>query len=210
MAQQAAQGDITREASSERRAEIVSAARDLYEEKGLARTTVKDISDRVGVTRSLFYHYFDDKDAVTAAVMDDIVDDFVELVHLWNESRVRGDVVGDVRSCVRMLKQGLYANDPFRRDLVRTENAALYLQFSARTAETLSNYLAETTVVEYRQYHPIEIECIHETFYMLIVGLIGLVRRHPDTDDEVLMDVIIRTLHLDVGDEWPPANRPKQ
>ena len=39
-----------------RRDEIVDAARSLYEEKGLSRTTIQDITARLGVTRSLFYH----------------------------------------------------------------------------------------------------------------------------------------------------------
>lgn len=44
--------------TAKRSAEIVVAARELYEEKGLARTSIQDITNHVGVTRSLFYHYF--------------------------------------------------------------------------------------------------------------------------------------------------------
>ena len=39
-----------------RRLEIIAAARELYEEKGLSKTSVQDITNRVGVTRTLFYH----------------------------------------------------------------------------------------------------------------------------------------------------------
>ena len=76
--------------ASTRRDDIVEAARELYEERGLSRTTVKDITQRVGVTRSLFYHYFSDKDAVTEAVLDDIVEDFLEALRYWNAGRERG------------------------------------------------------------------------------------------------------------------------
>ena len=41
-----------------RREDIVSCARELFEEKGLSRTSVQSIADRMGVARSLFYHYF--------------------------------------------------------------------------------------------------------------------------------------------------------
>ena len=47
--------------SDERRQQIVDAARQLYEEQGLSTTTVKNISERCGVARSLFYHYFRNK-----------------------------------------------------------------------------------------------------------------------------------------------------
>ena len=40
------------------RADIVAAARELYEEQGLSKTSVQDITNRMGVARSLFYHYF--------------------------------------------------------------------------------------------------------------------------------------------------------
>ena len=62
-------------ASAERRADIVAAARELYEEQGLSKTSVQDITNRMGVARSLFYHYFPDKEAVTSAVLDDYVAD---------------------------------------------------------------------------------------------------------------------------------------
>ena len=64
----------------------------LYEEQGLARTSVKDISERCGVARSLFYHYFPDKQAVTSAVIDDFITDYLESVQLWDEARTPGDI----------------------------------------------------------------------------------------------------------------------
>ena len=45
-----------------RRLQIVQAAREICLEKGLSKITISDIAERVGMTRSLFYHYFQDKD----------------------------------------------------------------------------------------------------------------------------------------------------
>ena len=70
--------------SDERRQQIVDAARQLYEEQGLSATTVKDISERCGVARSLFYHYFRDKQEVTSAVIDDFVNDYIDSLQFWN------------------------------------------------------------------------------------------------------------------------------
>ena len=41
-----------------RRAQIVHAARAICLEKGFSKITISDIAGRVGMTRSLFYHYF--------------------------------------------------------------------------------------------------------------------------------------------------------
>ncbi|MEG0477699.1 MAG: TetR/AcrR family transcriptional regulator, partial [Raoultibacter sp.] len=103
-----AQGDF------DRRDDFVCAARELFEAKGLSKTTVKDITEHVGVTRSLFYHYFPDKEALTSAVLDQYVADFKESVQYWNESRTLGDVQGALKDCVKLVRRILFDADPFR------------------------------------------------------------------------------------------------
>lgn len=68
-----------------RREQIIACTRELYEEKGLTKTSVQDIADKVGVARSLFYHYFTDKDDVTSAVLDSYIEEFLAMLKAWNE-----------------------------------------------------------------------------------------------------------------------------
>lgn len=192
-------GDV----AASRYAEIVEAARNLYERKGIDHTTVKDITEEVGVTRSLFYHYFENKDAVTEAVLDAYVDDFVQLVYFWNESRERYNVKKALHDCIKMLRRGVFDDDSLRIDLANKENARLYLRFYSRTAEALARYVTDTTAVEYAEYHDLEIDHVYETFYLLIIGIIGFMRRYPDAPDDLLEDLIAQTLRLDLGE--PPA-----
>ena len=187
--------------SAMRRDDIVAAARALYEEKGLSKTSVQDITDRVGVTRSLFYHYFSDKEAVTSAVLDDYVADFVEAMHYWNAQRRTGDIEHALSTVVRLMRLGVFEHDAFRQSLASKENAALYLEFVNRVADRVATYIVGTTVRDYGQLHEIKIDHVYETFYMLILGIVSYVRRHPDVDDEVLKDLIAQTLHMDRGSE---------
>ena len=184
-----------------RRDAIVEAARQLYEEQGLSRTSVQSITDRVGVTRSLFYHYFPDKDAVTSAVLDDYIADFIEALHFWNEERQPGNIEQALETAVKLLRLGVF--DSFRRSLASQENAALYLEFLNRVADRTASYIVDTTVRDYGQLHEIRIEHVYETFYVLILGVVGYVRSHPDVDDEVLKDLIAQTLHMDRGTALP-------
>ena len=181
-----------------RRAQIVAAARELYEQRGLSHTSVKDITEAVGVTRSLFYHYFADKDAVTTAVLDDYVAEFREMVDHWNASRELHNVRKALHDCVSMLRRGVFDKGSFRADLARNENASLYLQFSGRAAEVLARQMTETTAVEYARYHRLEIDHLYEMFYALIIGLAGYLRRYPDASDEALESVVAQSLHLDL------------
>ena len=176
--------------SDERRQQIVDAARQLYEEQGLSATTVKDISERCGVARSLFYHYFRDKQEVTSAVIDDFVNDYIESLQLWNEQRTPGDIEGSLAGVVTVMRVGVFEHSSFRRALDTHENASLYLEFINRVADRMAAYFVETTVQDYAQNHPIDIDHVYETFYILIMGICGYVRTHRDAPDEVLRDII--------------------
>lgn len=194
-----------------RRTEIVDAARELYEMKGLDRTTIKDITEAVGVTRSLFYHYFKDKNAVTKAVLDDYVSDLLEMVRIWDSERTPGDVRGALHDCVRILRIGVFDNDSFRSNLVTSENAGLYLAFLQRAAEALARFLTDVTAKEYEEAHGVKIKHVYDTFYLLIIGVVGYVRRYPDASDELLEDLIAQTLRMDTEVGWDSylANRSK-
>lgn len=126
-------------ASAERRADIVAAARELYEEQGLSKTSVQDITNRMGVARSLFYHYFPDKEAVTSAVLDDYVADFIEATHYWNAQRHPGDIESALSSVVKLMRLGVFEHDAFRRSLASHENAALYIDFVNRVADRVAS-----------------------------------------------------------------------
>lgn len=189
--------DATANRSDARRAQIIAAARDLYEERGLSHTTVKDITERVGVTRTLFYHYFPDKDAVTSAVIDDYTQDYVEALANWNDERIEGDIDHALSTIVKLLRIGLFEDDTFHIALSSRENAALYLEFVNRVADETTRYIIDTTVRDYADLHDVRIDHLYETFYVLILGVIGYLRKHPDADDAVIADVIAQTLHMD-------------
>lgn len=181
-----------------RREQIISAALTLYEDKGIERTSVKDIAEAAGITRSLFYHYFERKEDVTDAILEGYVEGFVASVREWNKNRVRGDVAGALKSAVSLLRGALFERDVFRTLLLKDENASLYLRFSQRAAQMVARYLTDTTAEEYARFHKVEIRHLYESFYLLVFGLVGFLREHPDVSDELVADLIADTLHLDL------------
>lgn len=185
--------------SDKRRQQIIDAARQLYEEQGLARTSVKDISERCGVARSLFYHYFPDKQAVTSAVIDDFITDYLESLQLWDEARTPGDIEQALDGVVKVLRVGVFEHSSFRQALDTRENASLYLDFINRVADRMATFFINATVQDYAQVHPVEIDHVYETFYILILGICGYTRTHRDVPNDVLKDVIAQTLHMQRG-----------
>ena len=181
----------------QRRSDIVEAARQLYEERGLSRTSVKDIAERAGITRSLFYHYFPDKQAVTSAVLDDFVEDYIEALSIWNDERMTGEIEQALDGVVRVLRVSVFEGSSFRRALDTRENAALYIEFINRVADRTARYIVDTTVRDYSELHSVSIVHLYETFSILILGICGYIRTHQDVSDEVLKDIIAQSLHME-------------
>ncbi|WP_296012500.1 TetR/AcrR family transcriptional regulator [uncultured Adlercreutzia sp.] len=184
--------------TAKRSAEIVVAARELYEEKGLAHTSIQDITNHVGVTRSLFYHYFQNKDEVTAAVLDQYITDFLEALRRWHENQSQQSTEDSLPSMVKIMRQVLFEKNTFRLSLSAQENAALYLEFLNRFASQSAAYLVAHPIEDHTKYG-LPSDHLYEAFYVLIVGLVSYLRTHPDADDEVLVDVVTRMLSADAA-----------
>ena len=190
-------GQAVNDVYEQRRSDIVEAARQLYEERGLSRTSVKDIAERAGITRSLFYHYFPDKQAVTSAVLDDFVEDYIEALSIWNDERMTGEIEQALDGVVRVLRVSAFEGSSFRRALDTRENAAVYIEFINRVADRTARYIVDTTVRDYSELHSVSIVHLYETFYILILGICGYIRTHQDVSDEVLKDIIAQSLHME-------------
>ena len=65
-----------------------------------------------------------------------------------------------------------------------------------RVADRIAEYICNSTVRDFEKLHGMPITNEHETFYTLIVGLISLIRLHPDIEDTVIRQVAAQTLHL--------------
>ncbi|KAB7788867.1 TetR/AcrR family transcriptional regulator [Bifidobacterium cebidarum] len=183
-------GDARREA-------IVRAARKICLEKGFSKITVSDIAGEVGMTRSLFYHYFPDKDAMADAVLDDVIDEILNRLDQWNHAREVGNVNKAMDDMVHLIRSLIADESPFSNRMIQDGNAGLYIRFIDRAADRIADYIAQTTVRDFEQLHGLPITNVHETFFTLIVGLISLVRSHPAIADSTIKQVMAQTLHIE-------------
>jgi len=75
--------------SSEKRNDIISAAIDLFINKGLGETSIDDIVNKAGIGKGTFYKYFKDKDDLFIQCADSI---FYEMYrHVWQEIKNERD-----------------------------------------------------------------------------------------------------------------------
>ena len=81
MTAQPAPQEIRRSRGDRQREAIVTAVRELLEERSFADLSVSTISERAGVARSGFYFYFDSKYAVLAVILADAMEELDKLTH---------------------------------------------------------------------------------------------------------------------------------
>jgi AcrR family transcriptional regulator len=88
-----------------RREEIVTAARELFAERGVRATTFQDVAERVGVTRGLVYHYATDMGTLVDQVLETCIAEFVTDLRAWDEAREVGNIDQAVIDCVGLFRR---------------------------------------------------------------------------------------------------------
>ena len=191
-----------RHAHDDRREEILAAVRDACAEEGVSRFSVSSITKRVGCTRSLFYHYFPDKEAA----LNDIIESFIERLQAWNSDREQGDIEGALDDAVALMKHIVLDERDPSKSLATGGNAALYTAFVHRVADRTARYICDSTVVDFARYHEVRIDHV----YVLITGLVMYIRTHPDAPDDLIKDIVASTLHIEGYTEKYKDRRPER
>lgn len=102
----------------DRRREIALASAVLFAERGLSRTSVRDIGEAAGVHPGSIYHHFRSKDDIAAAILVDYVGE----IHLRFESVVEAQqepvaaLEGLIRATLQMIEDHPYPTAIYQND----------------------------------------------------------------------------------------------
>jgi AcrR family transcriptional regulator len=129
----------------ERRSELIASAQNLFYSKGYEKTSVSDIVNEVGVAKGTFYYYFDSKQTILEAMIDELVDYSITLIQpIINDPTLNATekfvrtfgVIGtwkfNIRGEILVLLRMMYSD----------ENALLRFKTNQRTVELLAPELA--------------------------------------------------------------------
>jgi AcrR family transcriptional regulator len=129
-----------------RRREIVQAARIVFAEKGFDKATLEEIAERAEFGKGTLYNYFDNKESLFAAAMEDLFDD-VESIAAEASSQT-----GAVRDCfgeyARRMIEYYHAHYAFCRMMMRewvrpdTEKPEEQIDIVRAKAQTVADPLA--------------------------------------------------------------------
>jgi TetR/AcrR family transcriptional repressor of nem operon len=87
--------------AEERRADLLAAGEELFLAKGVAATSLDDITSRAGVSKGLFYLYFRSKDELLAAMQDQFSARLADRVRAATD--LAGDWPGKLDACVQAI-----------------------------------------------------------------------------------------------------------
>src|ERR1700712_612364 len=79
-------------ANVDTRAEIRAAALELFSERGVDATSLREIAERIGITKAALYYHYASKDALLGELVDPM---FAELRELGDELEGRSVDAGD-------------------------------------------------------------------------------------------------------------------
>lgn len=110
--------------------DILEAAESVFAEVGYAGARIKDIAERVGVTTAMVHYYFESKDNLFKAVLNQILADLILLSHSVAEVRPRAerlrtfflgffDYSAKHRNFARLTAMGIGSNREHFENLVR-------------------------------------------------------------------------------------------
>jgi AcrR family transcriptional regulator len=132
-------------APNERRSELIACAQKLFYSKGYESTSVRDIVDEAGVAKGTFYYYFDSKQSILEATVDELIAYSVDLMRTiiddqtlnatdkWIQAfRIVANWKADRKSEMIALMRMMQAD----------ENALLRYKINLRTVDKLATELA--------------------------------------------------------------------
>jgi AcrR family transcriptional regulator len=118
-------------AAEDTRTRILDASRELFVEQGYAGTSVRDIADRMGMTKGSLYYHFASKEELLLALMTPLVDALDEFVA---KARATEVITGDL---LRMLVDRLDEHGPVLRSLFGDPSVAHSLLDRLRLPERI-------------------------------------------------------------------------
>ena len=87
---------------SETRQRIQDVARELFTEKGVQRTSLQDIADRLGITKPALYYHFSSREELVRSILQPLIDEGESFVAEHERRR------GSARATPRELLEGYF------------------------------------------------------------------------------------------------------
>ncbi|MFF0386781.1 ScbR family autoregulator-binding transcription factor [Streptomyces sp. NPDC004286] len=132
--------DPKQERSARTRLRVLIGAAELFTERGFRQTSVKDVADRVGMTKGAVYFHYPTKEALAVAIVEEHYARWPKML-----DEVTAEDRGPLGSVVRMLERAAAA---FQHDVLVQAGARLQLERPHIEAELPTPYVDWVALLE--------------------------------------------------------------
>lgn len=175
-----------------KRDRLVRCAREIGEQNNAARVSVTDVTDKMGITRGLFYYYFSSKDELNQAIADSYVADLQESVMQALEG-----CDDDRADCMRAIAGGvrgwLYAEDGAYQPMQHVLNEIHLHDYVRRgVSDMLADLMIERgLVIDYGKAGAAQ---LHRRARFVATGMLSEAHLNPDETTDELADAACAAL----------------
>jgi TetR/AcrR family transcriptional regulator len=203
----------------EARANILAAAEELFAAQGFAGTSVRDIAQQAGVTGAMVHYYFDNKEGLYRATIENVVGKVRELLAQAAESDA--PVQERMRAFIQANTTHLLNHPKAARIVLRDllaggkEILKIFQKYPKDNYSLLRGIISEG--VKRKELRPLDVEIAPLSLMGMIMvfhifnPLISVVLGKPDYDDEFIQRVAVHTADLFLnGAQMPRTNAAKK
>jgi len=115
-------GKSAEQRRAERRAQLVDAALEIWQEQGWAAVTMRGVCARAGLTDRYFYESFTDRDALLGVVWDQMRDETLAMLFAALETVSDGDAIAQLHAVLEAVVHHI-ADEPARAQIIFGDHA---------------------------------------------------------------------------------------
>lgn len=174
-----------------KRDRLVRCARRLAEQGDAAKVSVTDVTSEMGITRGLFYYYFEGKEALNEAIIQTYIDDLAEdLEASFDACENREEAM---RTLVERVQRWLYLEDGSHKPIWHVASELrLDKELFALAADTLATFIINHSLLT--KYGKFSDDLLYEHARFVATGILGEIRLREELPANVLCDTACAAL----------------
>lgn len=174
-----------------KRDRLVRCARRLAEQGDAAKVSVTDVTSEMGITRGLFYYYFEGKEALNEAIIQTYIDDLAEdLEASCGTCENREDAM---RSLVECVRRWLYLEDGSHKPIWHVAGELrLDKELFSQAADILATFIIDHSLLT--KYGKFSDDLLYEHARFVATGILGEIRLREGLPADVLCDTACAAL----------------
>lgn len=174
-----------------KRERLVRCARRLAEQGDAAKVSVTDITSEMGITRGLFYYYFEGKEALNEAIIQTYIDDLAKALEAsCGACENREDAM---LSLVKCVQRWLYLDEGGHKPIWHVAcELRLDKELVDQAADVLVAFIIDHSLLT--KYGKFSDDLLYEHARFVATGLLGEIRLREGLPAEVLSDTACAAL----------------